>query len=287
VPGGGAGSRCRLRAQVSDAGPRATTWSEARARRKLSEFLRSAEEWPSYREFQRAGHGASRAAVTRLGGARCWSQCLGLRYPVRRPRHPPGWTEDRIHTELRVFLRGQTMWPTRSAFELAGRKVLRDAIRRLGGPARWASDFQLPRPDLKSGSARTWTVDRIESELLDVIGDRGTWPSRRELDASGRAASRQRSAGMAASCIGVSVSACPHRIESSSPLAHLDRPAHPQRARGVLPRAKHLTDPTRVPRRRPWPSLPGSVTPQRGRALGGRARARTRPPTGRYRRRGG
>ena len=192
-------------------------WTEARVGRELTEFLRDAEVWPSYREFQNAGRGPLRAAVTRLGGARAWAERLSLPYPVRRPGHRPYWTEDRVETELTEFLRGRVAWPTRRAFELAGRKALRDAIGRLGGPARWAAAFERPLPDLKSGSAVAWTPERIESELRRVIGPGGTWPTRRELSSRGTrglASAVSRHGGVVHWCQRLGVSAPSHVIPS-------------------------------------------------------------------------
>ena len=160
-----------------------------------------------------------RAAVTPLGGARVWAQQLNLPYPVRQPGHAPYRTDERVRRELAEFLGDQTTWPTRRAFEIAGRKALSDAIGRLGGPARWAATFQLPLPDLRSGSARAWTPDRIEDELWRVIGDRATWPSRDELltrGARGVASAVSRHGGALYWSKRLSVSA-PDRVIPSGP----------------------------------------------------------------------
>ena len=84
------------------------------------------------------------------------------------------------------FLRGRDSWPSRLEFEQAGLKLLRDAVRRLGGPERWAAEFDLPLRNLKSGSKRAWTPERIEAELRKILDGRDTWPGRRELELKGR-----------------------------------------------------------------------------------------------------
>ena len=161
-------------------------WTARRLRDELEEFLDGATEWPSYRDFQRAGRQTLRNQVTRFGGARLWAKRLGLDYPERKPGYLTRWTDERVRAELSLYLRGRSVWPSRLEFEAAGRKPLRDAIRRLGGPERWAAEFGLPLQNLQSGSKRVWTPERIECELRSVTGDRDTWPGRRELELKGR-----------------------------------------------------------------------------------------------------
>jgi hypothetical protein len=161
-------------------------WTDERIRRELQEFLQGATEWPSYRDFQRARRNKLRDEVTRAGGARLSAERLGLPYPERKPGYAPIWTEERVRADLAEFLRGWEHWPSRLEFEAAGRKPLRDAVRRLGGPERWAAEFRLPLLDLKFGSKRAWTEERIEAELRRVLDGRDTWPTRRELERVGR-----------------------------------------------------------------------------------------------------
>jgi hypothetical protein len=160
-------------------------WTQARICRELEEFLRGATEWPSYRDFQRAGRQKLRDEVTRTGGPRLWAKRLGLPYPERKPGYAPVWTEERVRADLEEFLHGWTHWPSRLEFEAAGRKLLRDAIRRLGGPERWAAEFGLPLQNLKSGSKLAWTDERIQAELRSVVDGRDTWPTRREFEQLG------------------------------------------------------------------------------------------------------
>ncbi len=189
VPDCGAGARRGAYTSMSRPQRRRSkpVWTEARVRSELEEFLDGATEWPSYRDFRRNGRQTLRNQVTRFGGARLWAKRLGLPYPERKPGYATRWTEDRVRAELSEFLRGRRYWPRRLEFEAAGRKPLRDAVRRLGGSERWAAEFGLRLQNLKSGSIRVWTPERIEAELRRVLDGRDTWPSRRELELNGRA----------------------------------------------------------------------------------------------------
>jgi hypothetical protein len=62
-------------------------WTRARIERELRPFLEDREEWPTYREFQRAGLKPLRDAITHEGGAARWAKKMG----VRHMRHPPGY----------------------------------------------------------------------------------------------------------------------------------------------------------------------------------------------------
>ena len=126
-----------------------------------------------------------RDEVTRSGGARLWAKRLALPYPERKPGYATRWTEERVRRELEEFLRGRTAWPSRLEFEAAGRKPLRDAVRRLGGPEPWAAEFGLPLQNLKFGSRRAWTDERIQAELRKLLDGRDTWPTPREFEQSG------------------------------------------------------------------------------------------------------
>jgi len=134
-------------------------------------------EWPTYREFERAGLKTLRDNITHTGGAPHWAAQLGVPYIEHRPGYAPVWTEERIRKELRSYLAGRRQWPSRKQFERDGQKLLRDAVNRSGGPDRWASEFRLSRPNRLSGTRRGWTADMIEASLKALIGDRTTWPS--------------------------------------------------------------------------------------------------------------
>jgi hypothetical protein len=154
---------------------------------ELEAFLAGSDEWPSYSEFQRRGRKNLRDMVNRYGGARRWAKKLGVRFVERRPGYAPRWTEDRIRADLEGFLRGRTSWPSRKEFEEAGRKSLRDAVRRTGGPERWAEEFGLPREDQRAGSRRVWTEKGVERELRKLLARRQEWPTRAEFEHAGLA----------------------------------------------------------------------------------------------------
>jgi len=64
------------------------SWTDQRIERELREFLVGRDEWPSYRDFQRAGRKVLRDAVTQLGGACHWARRLGVTYVERKPGYP-------------------------------------------------------------------------------------------------------------------------------------------------------------------------------------------------------
>jgi hypothetical protein len=146
-----------------------------------------ADEWPPYADFVRAGRKRLRDVVTHHGGASRWAKRMGVPYVERKPGYAPYWTDARIRTELARFLRRRRRWPSRQEFERAGRKALRDAVNRTGGPERWAAELGLPLPNLKRGGRRGWTDERIERELRGLIGDIGRWPLRAEFEEAGLA----------------------------------------------------------------------------------------------------
>jgi hypothetical protein len=160
-------------------------WTSARIERELRRFLAGRTEWPSYRDFQRAGRKSLRDAVTDCGGAETWAERVGVAYPVRRPGYAPVWTEERVREELGAFLAGRTTWPSGREFEHAGLSRLRSAVNRLGGSERWAREFGLPEPDRRSGRRRRWTEDEIEAAARPLIERIGRWPSRAEFAAAG------------------------------------------------------------------------------------------------------
>ena len=126
-----------------------------------------------------------RNQVTRFGGARLWARRLDLPYPERRPGYETRWTVERVRADLKEFLRGRDHWPSRLDFEAAGRKPLRDAVRRLGGHEHWAAEFGLPLVNLKAGSRRIWTERRIEEDLRKILAGRDSWPAPEEFEHGG------------------------------------------------------------------------------------------------------
>jgi hypothetical protein len=160
-------------------------WTPERIREELDAFLAGRSDWPSYRDFQRAGRRTLRDVITRMGGARAWAATMGVAYVERPPGYAPVWTDERIERELREFLRERVTWPSRKEFEAAGRKSLRDAVRRTGGPERWAALVGAVRPDERAGSRRVWTPARIEEELRPLVLRTEGWPTRRQFHEAG------------------------------------------------------------------------------------------------------
>jgi len=159
--------------------------SQAKIRAELRSFLRDKAEWPSYRDFQRAGLKSLRDNITRNGGARRWADEMGVRYVERRPGYAPVWTEARIRQDLATYLAGRTQWPSREQFERDGLTALRNAINRSGGSERWAAGLNIERPDRLAGSRRGWTHEAIETELRKLIGSGTAWPTCNEFDRAG------------------------------------------------------------------------------------------------------
>jgi hypothetical protein len=160
-------------------------WDDVRIRTELARFLAGRDEWPSYREFQRAGRRALRDEITRAGGTVRWAAEMGVRHVEHRPGYAPIWTEERVRTDLAGYVAGRAVWPSRQEFERDGLTALRTAITRTGGPDRWAAELGLARPDRLSGIRRGWTPEVIEAQLTRLIGDATTWPSVRAFERAG------------------------------------------------------------------------------------------------------
>ena len=154
-------------------------------REELQAFLAGRAEWPSAAEFVRAGRRQLRDAVHGLGGSRRWARELGVGYPERKPGYAVRWTDERVRRELNPLLAGRHTWPSRKDFEAAGLKTLRDAVGRTGGIERWSAEFDLPLADLRRGSRRVWSDDRIEAELRRFLADRTDWPTTAEFERAG------------------------------------------------------------------------------------------------------
>jgi ribosomal protein L13E len=170
---------------VQDVAQAARSWTPERIEADLREFLSEKDEWPSYREFARAGRKRLRDEVTRLGGAEAWARRLGVAYPHRRPGYAPRWTEERVRGELAEFLSGHREWPSAVTFERGGRSALRRAVARTGGPERWAAEFGLALSSRRSGSRRRWTPEALESSVQPLVARLGRWPTKAEFRAAG------------------------------------------------------------------------------------------------------
>jgi hypothetical protein len=165
--------------------PRTLAWTDDRIRRELRRFLTGRTDWPTYRDFQRAGLKSLRDNVTRRGGVRRWADEMGVTYVEHRPGYAPIWTEERVRRDLRAYLAGRDEWPSRTQFENDGLTALRNAVNRTGGVDRWAREFGLRRRNRCSGIRRAWTEELIEIELRKLIGNGKTWPSTQEFERAG------------------------------------------------------------------------------------------------------
>jgi hypothetical protein len=162
-------------------------WTEEHVRGQLALFLEGRREWPRAADFAAAGQSVLRRMVARYGGARRWAEEFGVAYRVRQGRPPPAWDEARVRRELGEFLDGCSYWPAAGEFERAGRMALWKAVKRFGGSERWALEFGLPRRTRRAGPRRTWSEERIESELRRFLAGRTEWPTVREFQEAGRA----------------------------------------------------------------------------------------------------
>jgi hypothetical protein len=163
----------------------ANAWTPERVEAELREFLDGKDEWPSYRDFVRAGRKRLRDETTRLGGAEAWARRIGVAYPRRLPGYPPRWTEQRVRRELVGFLSGHREWPSARTFDGSGRSALRRAVTRTGGPERWAAEFGLALSTRRSGSRRRWTPEALESTVRPLVDRLGRWPTKAEFRAAG------------------------------------------------------------------------------------------------------
>ncbi len=175
--GAGARAPARRGAKTAD--------DERAIRVELRRFLVGRSEWPTYREFQRAGLKGLRDKITRVGGAERWASEMGVPYVRHPPGYEPVWTEQRIRRDLTDYLAGCEEWPPRDQFERDGLTALRNAVNRTGGADRWAAEFGLRRRDRLSGSGRGWTPETTEATLRELIGDSPVWPTSREFARAG------------------------------------------------------------------------------------------------------
>lgn len=66
------------------------------------------------------GFGQMRAAITRSGGIDRWLVDFGLAAPHRLRGRRVWWTRERTEAELRHFVAGHQLFPTRREFRRAG-----------------------------------------------------------------------------------------------------------------------------------------------------------------------
>ena len=112
-----------------------TRWSEEKVARDLENFLACAEEWPSYRDFVRAGRKQLYEQARRRGGVQRWADELG----VLLIRRSPGQrlSEAEIHQALRTLLRQHkpARWPSGGSSPSMARRA---------SLARWRAPAEAP-----------------------------------------------------------------------------------------------------------------------------------------------
>jgi hypothetical protein len=91
------------------------------------------------------------------------------------------WTAERVREELRIALRGKTIFPTKSELIRAGRTTLADRVSQYGEYQYWADEFGIPRKRTGGGKKRGWTDERIRAVLAGFLDGRTKWPQRREF----------------------------------------------------------------------------------------------------------
>jgi hypothetical protein len=159
-------------------------WSEEEIERRLRIFTAARQRFPTPREFLQAGERRLYEHVTLRGGSPVWASRIGLRFPEGRRAGSLLWTEERVRTELEIFLKGRTVWPLMDHFKACGKEQLRRALVRFGGAERWAREFELPMSTFR-GPHLTWTEEKIETAIRELVGDRDDWPKRREFGRAG------------------------------------------------------------------------------------------------------
>jgi hypothetical protein len=158
-------------------------WTEERVRRELEQLLPGLEEWPPYAFFRQRGAKRLHAEICRRGGPARWAEEYGL--PMRW-RRMVRWSETEIREALRHTLSGSDIatWPSLHWLRVRGPPGLAHAVKRTGGPQRWAAEFSVP--------LTTTPQERLERELRDYLADKPEWPSVAQWQRDGRASLLQR-----------------------------------------------------------------------------------------------
>jgi len=151
-------------------------WPKRRIEAELRAFFAGREEWPKYPDFAEEGLGRLHAQILLWGGPHYWGHKLG----VKVPRGIVRWNDTLLGDALAPLLRGRNTWPTREEFEEEGLGVAREAVLSGRGVAHWAKEF-----GIEDGLYRRWSEQRIERELIEFVGERDTFPLRREFQESG------------------------------------------------------------------------------------------------------
>ena len=164
--------------------PRVPEWSERKLERVLRPFLETFTRWPNFPEFQAVGLGAAYVQIEQHGGHLRWARRFGLPYgPPRGERDL--WPDERIRSELRLYLRDRREWPDWDQFRRDGKGALREAITATGGPQRWAAEAGI---DFRAGYNMRWSYPLLKQEVARLARGRRDWPAESEFQAAGMSA---------------------------------------------------------------------------------------------------
>ena len=150
-------------------------WPTDRIEKELQKFLAGRRIWPTYLDFAKSGRARLHAQAMRWGGPYYWGPRFGVRVPDKSVR----WSPEIVACALEPFLKGREQWPLKVDFDAAGLSALYYAARYYGGLTSWAKMFDLESP------RTSWTQGRIERALTDLMDERGAFPTRAELQATG------------------------------------------------------------------------------------------------------
>jgi DNA invertase Pin-like site-specific DNA recombinase len=159
-------------------------WSDEEIERRLRTFTAARSTFPTPGEFFSAGERRLYEHIMLRGGGPVWAARVERRFPQGKRRESLLWTEERVRDELETYLSGRTRWPLMEEFRAAGKEGLRRALVRFGGMQHWAAEFDLPMQNFR-GPHLTWTEEKIEQAIRELVGDREEWPRRREFSRAG------------------------------------------------------------------------------------------------------
>jgi DNA invertase Pin-like site-specific DNA recombinase len=160
---------------------RVRAWSDPRIRKELRRFLRGKDTWPSYREFREEGYLALREAIRWAGGADRWAAEMGVELDPLRRSPFRDWSYSTLRQGVLELAGDSQVWPSRRQFMKAGKGGLLAAIDKLGVREQLRGDLGLASQPL--GRPRVWSDQRIAEKLDELLEDRDTWPTERELAA--------------------------------------------------------------------------------------------------------
>jgi hypothetical protein len=121
------------------ASTRERRWTDARIEEAIGPLVDRLGRWPTKREFRHAGLSNALKAAYEHGGSARWQARFGVTAP--QPIGPlvdrHVWTKQQIETELHALCVRCGGWPTRSAFDEAGKRSLYAAMSETGGVRYW------------------------------------------------------------------------------------------------------------------------------------------------------